>query len=324
MGKSIKKISKNLDSKPLLDRDVKVAMLGTNNLKPHFIVVGASHSSRLAVMLESKGATVLSVTTPSWRPTASTVEKAAKELSALTSAAPPHTVIIFQFLDCAAYYARTEEGSLIPSRRGLDNIFHLDGELIMAPRELFAHTLKTSLPLFEAAGHLQSVTLSPLPRYWISSCCEDKDHIPNSREKDFEKAIFSGLDELRRQCKDFLHIKKIKNASVLNACQLVVSTQGSRLTGEDTISNLRRMWGDGPVHANQECYDGLASNLLVWLHLRSAELSMAAATPLQGVPAAKRPRWAEESMGGRGASTFSRGCGPGRGFRGRGGRGWRW
>ena len=46
------------------------------------------------------------------------------------------------------------------------NFFHLDGELLIAPKELFSRMLKDYLPLLKAQKNLQKILLSLLPRYW--------------------------------------------------------------------------------------------------------------------------------------------------------------
>ena len=122
---------------------------GSGNLAPadNYLVVGASLAGRLCAALEAGGHNAVHIKTVSWRPTPDTIKRTAQELADAIDVSPPATTVIFQFLDSAAFYARCDDGSLVPARQGLDDDgkpdhrFHLDGELVVAPKELFLHTL---------------------------------------------------------------------------------------------------------------------------------------------------------------------------------------
>jgi len=292
VGEINSKFSKNLVLVPLSTRAPKPAA-GSHqpDEKAHFILVGASHASRLTSQLAESGASAEIVSLPGWRPTASTAEKAAGELSEAISRAPKDSTVVFQFLDSAAYYARTEEGGLVPARRNhVDNSYHIDGELVMAPSEVFLHTLKTSLPIFQAASGCPKLLLAPLPRYLVQGCCPDKDHIPNRSEEGYEDLIFTGVDNLRRQCKNFLHMNKVTDCITLNTAQLICSTSGARTTPENVRGELKMSWGPDPVHASVDCYTRLAKNIRTLCEERAALAKTADRRPnLEG--ASKRPRW---------------------------------
>jgi len=266
-------------------------------------VVGASLAGRLCAALETGGHKASHIKTVSWRPTPDTIKKTAQELADAveSSATPP--VVIFQFLDSAAFYARCEDGSLVPAHQGLDEYakpdgrFHLDGELVVAPKELFLHTLKTSLPLLKAANGCKKILLSPLPRYWLTSCCEDQEHIANRADADFEDQLFAGIDELRRQCKDYLFKNKIENVVVKNTCQLLCSGGGGRLTAKSTREEAATLWGPDPVHPSTESFINLAANVVI-LATEAAPKSSAAGQSRRSAPQpAKRPRWLDGQAG---------------------------
>jgi len=48
-------------------------------------------------------------------------------------------------------------------------------------------------------------------------CCDDVEHAPNRADSNFEEYLFSGLDGLRRHCKDFLFLHRTKKTKVLNS-----------------------------------------------------------------------------------------------------------
>jgi len=263
--------------------------------KYSFILVGASHSARLLKALEMEGHTGTVVSMPSYGPNKGTVERATAELEeALKNA--PQAAVIFQMLDNAAYYAKTEESSLIPARRSPAGGFHLDGDLVVAPKELFSSSLKVCEPLFQAAEKAaMAVLLSPMPRYWTQGCCDDVEHAPNRAEANFEEYLFSGLDGLRRHCKDFLFLHRYKNTKVLNSGQLLTEADSGASTMDEAIDLLRDEWGPDPVHPGDQCYLQMAKKLVVRFKEsgETAAPSQASAGTAGG-PASKRARWLEE------------------------------
>ena len=162
----------------------------------------------------------------------------------------------------------------------------------MAPAEMFLHTLKASLPIFQAAGCCQKLLLSPLPRYWLGSCCSDVEHIPNIKDPGYEDMLFCGLDTIRRQCKDFLHNHKIRECITLNAAQLICSTSGARITPEAVRAELKKIWGQDPVHPEEQCYTALAANIKT-LCADRAKLARDKLNPGTSGGQPKRARWLE-------------------------------
>jgi len=263
----------------------------TPSKKQEFILVGASHAARLKTPLEEAGALVHLVTMPSYAPNKGTVERATLELEQLlvdTSAAK----VVFFMMDNAGYYAKTEEGSLIPARRDKAGAYHLEGELVVAPKEMFSSSLKVCEPLFRAAEKSGGgVLLSPMPRYWTKSCCDDIEHAPNRSEADFDQYLFTGLDGLRRHSKDFLFLHRLKNTAVLNSTQLMVDAVGGAKTMDEAVDCLRDTWGDDPVHPGADCYTNMAEKLLQRFGEEGGPTTASSASDCSSAP--KRPRWLE-------------------------------
>ena len=289
------------------------------------IAIGASHAARLAEALGGAGYRVERVITPSWRPTAAEMKKAAEDLSAVTSSyAAFEIVLIFQHLDCAAFYAQSEDGVLQPATRDSAGKYHIIGELQLAPRESFLSFLKTCLPLLRAGGSLPKLLLSPLPRYWLQSCCPDNRHITNKEDPDFEDTVFSGVDKLRRICKDFVHLNNISNTHVYNTFQLLGDKKGSRSTGATLREEVSELWGTDPVHPSEACYNKIAYEVTQMLSSEKQPPTAAEKQLPQG------PRWLEANEDHqvgpsfynhrRGGHGGRRGHGRGRGSAGGGGR----
>ena len=106
------------------------------------VVVGISHARHMAEALEGMGAAVSLLKINSCRSTTAAIDKAAAELSTAIGGDEDVTVE-FQFLDNAAYYPRTKDGCLVPAKRDEESIYHLVGDMVEAPKEMFLHSLKT-------------------------------------------------------------------------------------------------------------------------------------------------------------------------------------
>jgi len=312
---------------PVVNRQGVLSRKGPS-LDLDMILVGASHANRLSSALEMEGLRSTVISMPSYSPNKGTVERAAKELEEAV-AGHENPVVVFQMLDNAAYYAKTEEGALIPARRSPTGSYHLDGDLVVAPKELFSPSLKVCEPLFQIAEKAAvSILLSPMPRYWTLSCCEDVEHAPNRADSTFEEYLFSGLDGIRRHCKDFLFLHRYKNTKVLNSCQLLTEATMGSTTADEAIEALRECWGSDPVHPGDQCYREMAKKLVA--RAREKETSAKADTP-GGGPSAKRARWLEEPESGtiqlysqRASASWTGGRGGSHPVqRGRGGRGGR-
>jgi len=282
----------NLDPNPVLSRDCRKRAAASSN-PVRIVTVGSSHASRLALALEAEGAEATHLRLPSWRPTANSVANAVAELIELSAA---DTVIVFQMLDSAAFYARTEDGSLIPARRDpTTNKFHVDGELVVAPKELFQPILKVCLPLLRASPSCNKLLLSPMPRYWKESCCQDPDHIPNIVDEKYEEELLSGLDGLRRLCKDFVFVNKVDKVRVLQPLQMMAESASGRRTSCETAEEVQRHWGPDPVHPANSCYTALAKSVLQEISKTTAGVEPA---PMPRPLPAKRPAWIQEQQSG--------------------------
>ena len=94
----------------------------------------------------------------------------------LTEATEACTVVL-QFLDSAFYFTRTEEGGLLPSKRGEDGRYHVKGDSFLALQVLQYSIFNQAKPLFQMAGDLIKILICPLPRYLKDRCCDDEMHV---------------------------------------------------------------------------------------------------------------------------------------------------
>jgi hypothetical protein len=282
----------DLDPSPTFERGLGRQV--TIGRKVHYLVCGSSNAERLARGLEAAGNMAAAVDIPNWRINDQSVEQMRIMLKEAILKHNPDT-IVFQLLDNSIYFAKMSDGGTIPSRKGLDGKYHVDGELVLASRETQQQLLKTCRPLFEVAAGRKAVIVAPLPRYITAGCCNDEDHVSNRRNPSFKADLLEALELHKRVIKDFLYLAHLRNIKVV-----------------DPVVDLRGMpdeevWGTDPVHPREEVYRQLAAGIMV------IALTMTIRKPAdqqRELPDAKRPRQGslhEQPRGG-----FGGGGGPAR------------
>jgi hypothetical protein len=175
------------------------------------------------------------------------VTEAEEQLRSILATETSVAAVVFLCLDAAAYYACYED-SVIPARQGNDGVYHIDGDLILAPADMFVRAIKICMPLFSclATPSVKKIVLSPLPRYWMKRCCDDSDHVANLEDPEYEKKMFTGLDTFRRTIKDVLFTAGVSNFFVYNSAQLCSGVPGSRTTTDEVRDALAILWGTTP------------------------------------------------------------------------------
>jgi hypothetical protein len=285
------------------------------------ILVGASHARKLSPHLSSLGFHVAYVEMPSWKPNSLTVSTALADLEKLLRDTPRVAAVVFTCLDGDAFCAMTED-SIIPISRDSSGAYHVYGQLVGAPPDMFANSVKTCVPLFSCSPSIKKLILSPLPRYWQDRCCDDVEHVSNLDDPSFEASIFTSIDAQRRTIKDVLHTAGIRSATTLNFGQLCTTEPGAKVTNDDIKAALAVMWGSDPFHPSEDAYATVAVNLSALLMPTSTSTGPQPPADLERPQ--KRPRWLQEDSSGtvtpRGAFNNSRG--PARGRGGPRGRSW--
>jgi hypothetical protein len=124
------------------------------------------------------------------------------------------------------------------------------GQLVIADHPVIKYLVNITTPLLRAAGNLEKIILSPLPRY-RKKCCGDKSHLTNRRGPGFKEMLSDGLEEVRHSIQDLINGKKIKNFKVISSLDVV---------GEeaDESTSKVKFWGTDPVHLTSSGYSELA------------------------------------------------------------------
>jgi hypothetical protein len=217
-----------------------------------FIFIGGSHANRLAVAADNAGIECINLTVPGLRINSTSIEN----LSILVNEEVEkeediRKIVVFQLYDNNTFFSQLEDGSKsLPVRCQDDNIYHIPGQLVIADHSVIKNLVNISTPLLRAAGNLEKVILSPLPRY-LKKCCDDKSHLTNRRGPGFKEMLSDRLEDVRHSLQDLINGKKIKSFKVISPLDVV---------GEeaDESTSKVKFWGSDPVHLTPSSYSELA------------------------------------------------------------------
>jgi hypothetical protein len=224
-----------------------------------FILVGASHLSRLAYALEDQEGTVVDLSVPGWRATPDVVENMVTQLkSVLHEEYNGETVIIYQLFDNSCYMSCDEEGNRCLPIKGRDNVYHVPGRLVFASRDDFRGLFTTVLPLLRAGLDNTKVLLSPMMRYIVQKCCEDDSHIINKGLSNYGTNMGTALGKMGEWLKDLAFTRRVRNFTVMCPNE-ILGDEGSIKAGTRRVTAF---WKDGPVHLTQEGYSALGTGML--------------------------------------------------------------
>ena len=175
--------------------------------------------------------------------------------------------------------ASTDERGLVPICKRPACDYHIDGDLVLAPKELQYTTFCCAKPLFEEAGSRKKIVITSIPRYLVDGCCEDPRHGSNRKEADFRPDLELAVMEVRKNIKDFCFCLGIRNTRVVGPWK-ELKDQGDQV------------WRDA-VHLTDAGYSVIASLVLQ----SNIELSNKPEVPSSRL--GKRPR-DDHQWGGRG------------------------
>jgi hypothetical protein len=169
--------------------------------KWRFVIVGASHATRMADVMAGLNMVATSLGTASWFPSKKNCEKLAADLQEFLDGLEPDpdrkTVVIFSHLDKSYFQARAEDGNLIPHRLH-EGAYHIDGDLVAIPSEQLKYLFELLLAVFNTAAGCTRLLLCPIPRYLWRGCCEDDEHGPNRADEGFQENMLEGLEKAKR------------------------------------------------------------------------------------------------------------------------------
>ena len=230
-----------------VDRGLRARREPPGPSKKSLVIVGASNSERLANELADNGHTVFQVKTTSWMATPETVRVLENHVSCAVEEHKPDAVI-YMLLDNSLFLGRTADGTTMRAKRGPDGIYHIRGDLVMAPKNVQLNIFSMVKPIFMAAGSKPLILMTPLPRYSSGPCCQDAGHLTNAMDPDFNNLMLRDLDGAAENYRRFLFNENIRRSSTFNPSLLYRDW------------SLEELWED-PVHPSPMVFKKMVGEL---------------------------------------------------------------
>jgi hypothetical protein len=168
--------------------------------------------------------------------------------------------------------AAPEEGGLIPPSKRMDGSYHIDGDLVLLPKELQYYLFKQLVLELDNYKSNTIVFMGPLPQYLEQGCCSDADHMKNRLDLEFKKKLEEGVYAARTNIKNSAFRHKFARC-------VTISSWGK-------VKRLEEIWAD-QVHLVEVGYEQLVEAIFE----AAADVNKKrSGGPLGGAPAAKKPR----------------------------------
>ncbi len=177
-----------------------------------------------------------------------------KELVA--SSDEKRTTIVYQLFDNVSYMVKKADGTRALPAKGRHGRYHVEGRLEIANREEVKRMVSTSIPLLRAGGQWRKVILTPTGRYKYNPCCSITGHVSNIRERNYVRWMVEKLTELKGTVRDYVRMRNIKRATVIEMGQLLTPT-----AGQSGYLHEEEVWGEDPVHLTAKGYSMAAAGL---------------------------------------------------------------
>ncbi len=222
-----------------------------------------------------------------------------KELTEIVSQCDEkRTTIVYQLYDNSSFFAKKADGTRALPEKGLDGKFHVDGRLNIATRDEAKRMVRTSIPLLKAGGQCRKIILTPRARYRYNPCCLTSGHCSNLSERNYGKWMEEKLSELKSMVRDYVRMRNIKRATVMELGQLITTP-----AGQSEYLHEEEIWGEDPVHMTRKGYKLAAAGIESLVYEKRSEEKEAEEKSGQRPPkkprldpALNRPSWISGSV----------------------------
>ncbi len=161
---------------------------------------------------------------------------------------------------------KRQDGSRSLHGRGGDGRYHVDGKLEIATREETKRLVSTSILLLRAGGKCRKVILTPSGRYRYSPCCNVRGHCSNMKDSNYGRWMEEKMAEMRGIVRDYVRMRKIKRATVMEFGQLITPA-----AGQSSYLHEEEIWGEDPIHYTSKVYRLAAAGLESLVYQKRSE-----------------------------------------------------
>jgi hypothetical protein len=230
----------DLDPAPKLDRSLGPQQKAKR--KVDVLIVGSSNAQRLAAAFRQKSKHCDVMFSASWIVSRQNAENLAVKLRQTLIDEDPELVIL-QMMDNSTFFARAEDGSRYLPKKGLDDKFHVEGELLVCGRETQISQFEAIRPLFDAVGKKKCLWVAPFPHYLLRSCCDDPGHVTNITSRYYREDMEEQLDRYKWGMKE--HIRSLGRKNIKDLDPNIDLHSMAELD----------VWGEDPVHPLEAAYE---------------------------------------------------------------------
>jgi hypothetical protein len=190
-------------------------------------MMGFSHSSRLTDELDETCLDVTDISVRGWKLTDKAVEEKVKELKDIVATCDEkRTTVVYQLFDNVSYMVKKPDGTRSLPQKGRDGRYQVEGKLDVVGRDEIKKMVSMSIPLLRAGGQCRKVILTPAGRYRYTPCCTTVGHVSNIRDRNYGRWMDEKLTELRGVVRDYVRMRNIKRATVIEMGQLLTPSAG--------------------------------------------------------------------------------------------------
>jgi hypothetical protein len=263
------------------------------------VLIRASHSSRMTDELDDTCLEVVDISVRGWKISEKSVDEKVKELTEIVSQYDEkRTTIVYQLYDNSAFFAKKADDTRALPEKGPDGKFHVDGRLDIVTRDEAKRMVSTSFPLLRAGGQCRNIILTPGSRYRYNPCCLTRGHCSKLSERNYGKWMEEKLSELKNTVRDYVRMRNIKRAMVMELCQLIKPP-----AGQSEYLHEEEIWGEDPVHMTRKGYKLAAAGIESLVYEKRSEEKEAEEKNGQRPskkprldPALNRPSWISGSV----------------------------
>jgi hypothetical protein len=119
----------------------------------------------------------------------------------------------------------------------------------IARRDEIKRMVSISIPLLRAGGQCRKVILTPAGRYKYTPCCNTAGHVSNLIDRNYGRWMEEKQTELRGIVRDYVRMRNIKRATVLEMGQLLTPS-----AGQSSYLHEEEIWGEDPLHLTTKGY----------------------------------------------------------------------
>jgi hypothetical protein len=145
----------------------------------------------MVTSLRSRGKTVDVLATLWLTVSWSSIEQLAAQTRKIILDIKDPDLVILQVLENSSFYVKHEDSSRQLPRRGEDNIFHIDGEVQVCPRDMQYEHFHALRPLLDVVGKKKNLLMAPMPRYLTAGFCNNRSHTTNREDQYFREDMYT-------------------------------------------------------------------------------------------------------------------------------------